>query len=175
MRRAFVVGLVFLTCALVVPSALASGPRTRAAAVRNVPAEGGATEARARLTIKASEARGVVAMGRFRPRRSPTLRSAIRAFGRSSSRHLRQGACRVRWRRLGLIIQFANFGGHQHTTCDADVGLAQSATIKGHRVRRWRTGRGLRGGDSRDDLLDLYPDAEQHGRRWWIVSADSPF
>jgi len=138
-----------------------------------------ATPAPARLTIKASEERGVAAMGKFHPRRSPTLRSAIRAFGRPNGRRVQSGgnACRVRWRRLGLIIQFANFGiaGRERTACDADVGLAQNATIKGRRVRRWRTGRGLRGGDRRARLEDLYPDAEQHGRRWWIVSADSPF
>jgi hypothetical protein len=74
-------------------------------------------------------------------------------------------------------MQFANFGfdPRGRTACNADVGLAQSATIKGRRVRRWRTGRGLRGGDRRSRLLDAYPDAEQHGRRWWLVSAESPF
>jgi hypothetical protein len=138
-----------------------------------------ATPAGARLTIKASERRGVVAMGKFHPRRSATLRSAIRAFGKPTGRRVQTGgnSCRVRWRRLGLIIQFANFGiaGQERTACDDDVGLAQTATIKGRRVRRWRTGRGLRGGDTRDRLEDLYPNAEQHGRRWWLVSAESPF
>jgi hypothetical protein len=142
-------------------------------------AVGPATPATARLTIKASETRGVTKMGKFHPSRSATLRSAVRAFGKTSSRRVRNGgnACKVHWRRLGLTIQFANFGitGVERTACSADVGLAQSATIKGRHVRRWRTGLGLRGGDTRGDLLNLYADAEQHGRRWWIVSAYSPF
>jgi hypothetical protein len=136
-----------------------------------------AAPASARLTVRASESRGVVAMGKFHPRRSPTLRSAIWAFGRPTSRRHQSGAngCRVWWPRLGLIIHFASFGHPRGVTaCNARVGLAQTATIKGRRVGRWRTSRGLRGGDSRERLQDLYPNAEQHGSRWWLVSAYSP-
>ena len=72
-------------------------------------------------------------------------------------------------------MHFANYGGRPRgsTACDADVGLAQTATIKGRHVRRWRTGRGLRGGDRRTRLENLYPRAEQHGRRWWLVTGYS--
>jgi hypothetical protein len=42
-------------------------------------------------------------------------------------------------------------------------------------VRRWETGRGLRGGDDAIWIQDLYPNAERHGRRWWLITGYSPF
>lgn len=137
-----------------------------------------AAAASARLTIKFNHQTGVTAMGKFHPRRAPSLRSAIRAFGRPTARRkLGKSVCKVRWSRLSLRITFAYFGlpPRGKTACSPSVGLAQNATIRGKHVGRWGTKRGLHGGSSLDRLLELYPGAEQHGRRWWLAKAISPF
>jgi hypothetical protein len=41
---------------------------------------------------------------------APTVRTARRFFGRPSERRRGDNFCRLRWRRLGLTITFANFG-----------------------------------------------------------------
>jgi hypothetical protein len=114
-------------------------------------------------------------IGPFHPRRDATLRAAIDAFGRPSSRHLRRyGSCVVKWRRLRLRIEFANFGGRGpgQTTCTPGVGLAQSLVIKGRRFRTWR---GLRVGDSENALVRRHPAAEWRRGAWWLRTAASPF
>src|SRR4051794_23166299 len=69
-----------------------------------------------------------------------TLGGAIRAFGRPSSRIHRYGGCIVKWRRLGLRIDFENFGTTDDA-CRSDVGLPQSFTAMGS---GWRSWKGLR-------------------------------
>jgi hypothetical protein len=121
------------------------------------------------LTIRAIR-RGVRALGPYRIRSSPTLGRAIRAFGYPTGvrRYWGGNGCRVSWPLIGLVIQFANFGGYD--ACSRRYGLAQSAAIRGESGEHWRTSRGLRIGHSVRRLHRSYPFAEQHGRRsWWLV------
>lgn len=123
-----------------------------------------------RLVIRASP-RGVLALGPYRVRSSPSFRSAIRAFGDPS----RVGAlfggsgCRVSWPLIGLVIRFANYGGHH--ACSPRYGLAQTVAIRGRNAESWRTPNGLRIGQSSRQLRRRHPSASQHGpRSWWLVT-----
>jgi hypothetical protein len=126
------------------------------------------------FTIRTSD--GTVArIGAFHPRRSPTLASAVRVFGRSSSRKLTaDDVCRVEWRRLRLRIDFASFAGRLpgQTTCTPSVGRAQTFTARG---TRFRTSAGLRVGSSSSSIAELYPAAQFRSGSWWLVTAVSPF
>jgi hypothetical protein len=116
----------------------------------------------------------VTRIGAFSPRRDPTIGAARRVFGRPSALTLRGGSCVVTWRRLGLRIVFANFGGTLpgQTTCTSSVGRAQAFTTRGP---RFRTSRGLQVGDPSSRILDRHPDAEFREAVWWLVDAESPF
>ncbi len=61
-------------------------------------------------------------------RYAPTIARATRAFGKPSSRVRRFGGCVVKWKRLGLRIDFHNFGGTPpgQTICGPDASYAQS-------------------------------------------------
>ena len=89
----------------------------------------------------------------------PTVGRAIRAFGRPSSRFQKQGGCVVKWKRLGLRIEFWNFGGTPpgQTICSDDVGLAQSFNVTERKFRTWR---GLRVGMRESRLRRLHPAAD---------------
>ena len=110
---------------------------------------------------------------------SPTVGRAINAFGRPSSRFHRSGGCVVKWRRLGLRIEFYSFGhAPSEDRCAADVGQAQSFTITGS--KKWRTSKGLRIGMSEEDMWDRHPNAEQvrddfYPDGYWLRQAYSPF
>jgi hypothetical protein len=122
-----------------------------------------------RLTIRASR-HGVRALGPFRVRSNPTLGSAVRAFGYPLRvrRYGRGSGCGVSWPLIGLVIQFANFGGSD--ACSRRYGYAQSVAIRGEAGRHWRTMRGLRIGQSVRQISRRHPSAERHGRRsWWLV------
>jgi hypothetical protein len=122
------------------------------------------------LTIGTSQYT-ITKLGRFHPGRDASLGRAIRAFGKPSSRHSRQGgsACEVRWTKLRLHIKFANYGGLD--ACSRRGGLAQSVRIA--RSGKWRTTRNLRVDDSVDQLRHLYPGAIHHGTQWWLKTAVS--
>jgi hypothetical protein len=127
---------------------------------------------------------GVKRLGSFKTTNArhyrPTVGKAIRAFGQPSSRFQKQGGCIVKWKRLGLRMEFWNFGGTPpgQTICSDDVGLAQSFSATGRKVRTWR---GLRVGMSESRLLRLHPSAEWFdGDRyspaaWWLRQQTSPF
>jgi hypothetical protein len=110
----------------------------------------------------------------------PTVGQAIRAFGRPSSRFQKQGGCVVKWKRLGLRIEFWNFGGTPpgETICSDDVGLAQSFNVTGRKFRTWR---GLRVGMRESRLLRLHPGADWFGGdrysppAWWLRQQASPY
>jgi hypothetical protein len=125
------------------------------------------------FTIRTSDG-AVARIGAFHARRSATLASAIRVFGRSSRKLIGNNVCRVDWRRLRLRIDFASFAAHSpgQTTCTPSVGLAQTFTARG---TRFRTSAGLRVGSSSSSIAGLYPAAEFRSGSWWLVSAVSPF
>jgi hypothetical protein len=113
----------------------------------------------------------VRAIGDFRPSRDPTLRAAIRAYGRPTDRRGGGESCRVRWVRLGVRITFANFGGVD--SCTPRGGRAQKAVVEGD--RRWRTAKGLRLGNGIARLTRLYPRARRGPRGFRLVEGVLPF
>ena len=133
-------------------------------------------------TIEANKS-AVTKLGPFKTRNTahyrPTLARAIRAFGRPSSRFQRHGGCIARWKRLGLRIDFYNFGGSSLAPCDPGFGYAQSVAMK--RSRKWRTWKGLRIGMSEEQLLDRHPlaewveDHDYYPDGWWLRQNYSPF
>jgi hypothetical protein len=145
------------------------------------------------LTTQAAQARSytiragehvVTRLGPFKTRftrhYAPTIRKAIRAFGRPSrSFRTRYDGCVVKWKRLGLRVEFYNLGYHPHGICHPDSGLAQSFIIK--RSKKWRTWKGLRIGMPEKRVWDLHPLAEWVDDRdgqpasYWLRSAYSPF
>jgi hypothetical protein len=126
------------------------------------------------FTLRTS--RGMVArIGAFRTRRDPTIRAAIRVFGRPSSRR-RDGnnkICMTQWRRLRLRIVFANFGAAplRQSVCSDSISLAQSFTARGRRFRTWR---GLRVGQRSSMISRRHPSAEFRRHTWWLRTAVSP-
>ena len=125
-------------------------------------------------TIRTS--RGYVArIGSFRPSRNPLLSSAIRAFGRPSSRRASgTDVCVVDWSRIRLRVTFANFGlaPPGRTTCSPSVGRAQSFVARGSRFRTWE---GLRPGARSSTILDRHRSAVFRRGSWWLRTATSRF
>ena len=128
---------------------------------------------------------GVTRIGSFKTAGSshyqPTVGKAVRALGNPSSRFQKQGGCVVKWKRLGLRIEFWNFGGTPpgQTICSDNVGLAQSFSVTARKkIRTWR---GLRLGMTETRVLDLHPGARWHDRdnsapaAWWLRTQTSPF
>src|SRR4051812_50226034 len=92
-----------------------------------------------------------------------TISDARRIFGapsleRESSDLVR--TCMIRWRSLGLEIEF------QHTGC-SDSSLFSSAVVTGS---SWATVRGLGVGSSLARLRALYPSAVREGRSWRLLA-----
>ena len=89
----------------------------------------------------------------------------------------RGGGCVGKWRRLGLRIVFADFGGGTGPVCGR--AKAQSFTI--HRSRTWRTWKGLRIGMAQAELQRRHPRARWvdddafYADGWWLRSSVSPF
>jgi hypothetical protein len=92
----------------------------------------------------------------------PNRRNAIRAYGRPDRRDA--AGCGNVWRRLGLRLITADFGG----------GPACAGTTRIQRItitsNRWVTERGLRVGDSLDRVRELYPEL----RRFTDLYGDAP-
>ncbi len=108
---------------------------------------------------------------------APTLAAASRALGRPSNAFPNGGGgCVAKWRRLGLRIVFADFGGGTGPICAR--GKAQSFTI--HRSRAWRTWKGLRIGMAQAELQTRHPRARWvdddafYADGWWLRSSVSP-
>ena len=81
----------------------------------------------------------------------------------------RNNACLLRWPELGLRVWTANYGSAD--PCSPEGGLVQAAQVT---KRLWRTGRGLRVGDTVRRLRDLYPAARKRYGWWSLVTAYSP-
>jgi hypothetical protein len=133
-----------------------------------------APEASAAFTVRTNGDGWITKIGSLTTRsQPPTLGRAVTAFGRPTEvEPVGNGpeACRVVWGPLKLRALFANFGGAR--ACGPGEGLLQTATI---RSRRFRTSRGVRVGDRSSTIKEKHPNAEFHGRTWWIASAASPF
>jgi hypothetical protein len=83
--------------------------------------------------------------------------------------------CTVRWARHGLRIVFYNLGGQN--PCRPAFGFFSNARVRGP---HWRTNRGLKIGDGRQRLRNLYPNARFHPAEpgfwpagWWLVRRSS--
>jgi hypothetical protein len=124
--------------------------------------------AAARARTITADGSGVHRLGPLRVDRGVPLRAAQKALGKATRvNRLSRTACRAYWRRLGLTVAFADFGGS--TGC-GPFGAAQAAEIAGPRARAaWRTRRGLRVGDTTARLRRLYPRAHRHGRVYDLV------
>jgi hypothetical protein len=122
----------------------------------------------ARVRTITADGSGVHRLGPLRVDRGASLGEAQQALGQATRvKRLSASACRAYWRRLGLTVAFANFGGG--TACGR-FGAAQVAEIAGPRARAaWRTRRGLRTGDTTARLRRFYPYAHRHGRVYDLV------
>jgi hypothetical protein len=106
---------------------------------------------------------------------APTVERAIDALGTPSNLFRPNGySCVVKWRRLGLRIEFHNYYSPGD---DCEFGLAQRFTIE--KSRKWRTWKGLRIGMTEAQLLDRHPRAEwvpkdSFPSAWWLRDAYSP-
>jgi hypothetical protein len=112
-------------------------------------------------------------LGSFRVRRDPTYRGAIRAFGPASRCRLVTGPTFVEahWQPLGLTLLLATYGGmpEGETGCTRpDLIHISSIHVMG---AQWRTGAGLKIGDSGVRIPRLYPRALfiRRQRAWWLV------
>ena len=83
----------------------------------------------------------------------PNRRNAIRAYGRPDRRDA--NGCANVWRRLGLRIITADFGGGPPCASTTRI---QKITVTS---TRWVTERGLRVGDSYDRTLQLYRNMQR--------------
>jgi hypothetical protein len=124
------------------------------------------------LVIQANNA-GVQNLGGFHPIRNPTVAAAVKAFGRPSSRQQRYGrsGCDVSWRKIGLKITFAYYGGGG-SACRR--GIAKTGVIQGTAADRWQTNRGIRIGDSLEQLERRYPNAVEWEGDYWLAIGYSP-
>jgi hypothetical protein len=126
------------------------------------------------LVIQANSA-GVQNLGGFHPIRNPTVGAAVKAFGRPSSRQPRYGGsgCDLSWRKFGLKMTFAYFGGGgKRAACHR--GVAKLALIQEPAAGRWQTSRGARIGDSLEQLERLYPNAVEWEGDYWLAIGYTP-
>jgi hypothetical protein len=114
-------------------------------------------------------------IGGYAVKANGTLDGALKAFGEPTS--IRRGAyrgrpsvtCVVRWRSLGLRIQFYNLGGQD--PCKPQYGYFGHALITG---KEWRTSKGLRIGEPSHRLYALYSPRRFTGPWAWLVSRYTP-
>src|SRR6059058_4983248 len=105
-------------------------------------------------------------LGGFRANGSHgTLRNAIRAWGRPSTRKSGGGGfCDVNWSTAGVKAVFRSGCG--------DRSRIQWAIV---RSKRWTTERGLHIGDPMTKLKQLYPDAKFTVGAFWLYQAYDAF
>jgi hypothetical protein len=94
-----------------------------------------------------------------------TLRNAVRAWGRPSTRKSAGGGfCRVNWASVGVKAVFVSGCG--------DSSRIQRATLH---AKRWTTERGLHVGDPTAKLKQLYPGATFTVSYFWLYKAYDSF
>jgi hypothetical protein len=108
-------------------------------------------------------------LGSYAVKTNGTLGGAIAAFGKPSLHHNQVG-CRARWPGLALRIDFYNLGGKD--PCTPAGGFFAEALATG---RGWHTANGLKIGDGVSRARRLFPRAQTHGSRLWLVVRRSPF
>jgi hypothetical protein len=97
--------------------------------------------------------------------RHGTLRNAVRAWGRPSTRKSAGGGfCRVNWSSVGVKAVFVSRCG--------DSSRIQRATLHS---KRWTTERGLHVGDPTAKLKQLYPGATFTVSYFWLYKAYDSF
>jgi len=81
----------------------------------------------------------------------------------------------VSWRRIGLQMAFAYYGGGgRWAACQANRGVAKFASIEGPGATLWRTSRGLQVGDSREELESRHPNAVEWEGDYWLAIGYTP-
>jgi hypothetical protein len=116
-------------------------------------------------------------LGSFRVRSDPTMRGVTRVFGRPRSCRLTSSiSSTATWNRFALRVAFATLGGIPpgRTACTYREMRINWIRATG---ARWRTGLGLRVGDSVAELRRLYPRARFQRRpigswpapSYWLV------
>jgi hypothetical protein len=99
-------------------------------------------------------------VGPYRYLAAGTYANAVRVFGRPSSRGtdnpVESNICTVRWRNLGLDIDFATSAPKPCASTHRGRGAWYGITVY---TRRWHTERGLRVGDREARIRRLYPRA----------------
>jgi hypothetical protein len=111
-------------------------------------------------TVKLASNGRVLAIGRmtFSLRKPPSLRRALKAFGRPASRRRRGAVCRLTWPRLGMTVYAANFGlPRGKSVCALDYGFVHTVHLA--EPGDWRTDRGLRMEDPATDIAKYYKGA----------------
>jgi opacity protein-like surface antigen len=108
----------------------------------------------------------VSALGAFRANGSHgTLRNAVRAWGRPSTRKSAGGGfCHANWSTVGVRAVFLSGCG--------DSSRIQWAIL---RSKRWTTERGLHVGDPTAKVKQLYPGAEFTVGAFWLYKAYDAF
>lgn len=107
-------------------------------------------------TIHGDRAVGPVRVG------SGTLAQATAAYGQPTLIRHRPNVCIARWRPLRLSMQFLAFSGDPCTSGVLVFSVAASPA--------WRTDRGLRVGNTRTRLLQLYPRAKAKPDGRWLIT-----
>ncbi|HEX5899100.1 MAG TPA: hypothetical protein VFY32_06840 [Solirubrobacteraceae bacterium] len=117
------------------------------------------------LVIKV-RSKHVSALGAFKTNGSHgTLRNAVRAWGRPSTRNSAGGGfCHVNWSSVGVKAVFVSGCG--------DSSRMQRATLHS---KRWTTERGLHVGDPTAKVKQLYPGAEFTVSYFWLYKAYDSF
>jgi hypothetical protein len=116
------------------------------------------------MTIDVQDSGRIVRVGDFKPRQrlgethfpggvTPNRRNAVKAYGKPDARDA--GGCKNVWKRLGLRLITADFGGGP--ACAGTTPVQQIRISS----RKWITERGLRVGDSLDKVRELYPELQR--------------
>lgn len=138
------------------------------------------TQLDARYALRVHASRGVRSIAgfnaRWKGRTGPTVARARRHFGNPSTVKQRYDvSCRVTWKRLGLTLDFVNFGGHN----PCRRGYLQVGRIDGPHAARWAaisgTGAGWSVGTSDAYLEDLFIGEQGEGRRWTLAEVYVPY
>jgi hypothetical protein len=110
--------------------------------------------------------RGDASLGGLRVGRAVPA-DARRLFGAPSSATAKPpDTCVLRWRRLGLVVDFLELSGSP--PCRTGVVIFATATSRA----AWRTSAGLRVGDPLARLRLLYPHAAHRSAPagWWLIT-----
>jgi hypothetical protein len=110
--------------------------------------------------------RGDRDLGGFLLSRDGTLKAAIDAYGTPTSRQADNNECSVSWNAYGIKAQF--FFLYSAGNPCAPKACHDESTLSGS---KWKTGKGLRIGDSVQRMRKLYPHAQKDvGQSWRLLT-----